>query len=317
LLLRRRIRENRSTIGLGILVLLSLTSLASGTKGSVVSDGIHTALSVVASPFWKTLHAIEAGTSYVSGLVLSYDSARKEADALQAELHALLLGAADHDELEAENERLRAMLQFQREQPGLALLPGEVMRVPGEVISRSAGMLTVDRGSLHGVREFMCAMTKDGVVGVVTRVEPTLCKVATLHSAECRVGAMIERNRVLGVVHGSGNVMSHVCTMRYIDLKDDVRVGDTVVTSGGSGGSVLYPPGCPIGTVTGTREENALQRAATLEPAADPYRLDEVFLVMRAQTPEETLAGPQRESDIVSMAHSMPDDRPIQERYAP
>ena len=296
---------------------MSLTSLASGTKGSVVSDGVRTVVSIIASPFWKALHTIEAGTSYVSGLVLSYDSARKEADALRAELHTLMLEAADRHELKAQNERLKAMLQFEREEPGLVLLPGDVVRVPGEVISRSGGMLTVDRGSLHGVKEFMCAMTKDGVVGVVLRVEPTLCKVATLHSAECRIGAMIRRNRVLGVVHGSGNVMSHVCTMRYIDLKDEVRIGDEVVTSGGSGGSVLYPPGYPIGTVTGTREENALQRAAIVDPAADPYRLDEVFLVMRAQTPEEELAGPQRPSDIASMAHSMPDDRSLQERYAP
>lgn len=288
-------------------MLLSLASLASGTTGGVMKDGIYTAVSVVSYPFWKALNAVSDGAGYVTGLVFSYRTAREEAESARREIHLLMPQLAEREELEGQNRRLRAMLAFERSHPRFAMLPAEV-------VSRSGGMLVIDRGSLHGVREFMCAMTKDGVVGVVTRVEPTLSKVATLHSADCKIGAMIRRNRVTGVIHGSGSDYGHICSMRYIDLKDEVRVGDQVVTSRGS---ALYPAGFPIGSVTQIHEEGALQKTALVQPAADPYRLDEVFLVVKAQIPPEELAGASVEPEFASMAPTMPDSRPIQERYAP
>ncbi|MCP4640054.1 MAG: rod shape-determining protein MreC [bacterium] len=308
MLWQRRIGENRPTIILAVLVLLSVVSLAFGTSGSVVRDGIHTVILMAAHPFYKAFDAVGGGVGYVGGLLVAYDSAIDQAADLQEALDGQVPLLAQRDELLAENDRLREVIQFERSNPKLTL-------IHAEVISHSGGMLIIDRGSRHGVKMFMCAMTKDGVVGVVTRVEPTLSQVATLNSADCKIGAMIRRNRVAGMVHGSGSTVSHLCAMRYIDLKDEVVEGDEVVTSGGT----IYPAGYVIGRIAGPpREENALQRMAFVEPAADPYRLDEVALVMKAQTPGEELAGtPARIRETVSMAHTMPDKRPIQERYAP
>lgn len=280
--------------------------MASGISGSFINNGVYTAVTVAAYPFWIALDGVKRGAGYVGDFVFSYHSARREADELRHELVAVMPALAERGELQAENNRLQGMIGFTRSHSELTVLPARV-------ISRSGGILTVDRGAMHGVQEFMCAITKDGVVGVVTGVEPATSNVATLHSADCSIGARIRGSRIAGIIKGSGSAFSHICTMRYIDLKEEVREGDEVVTSGFS----AHPAGLPIGTVTGTEQENDLQWAADVEPAADPYRLDELCLVMRARIGADELAGAGPPRALSSTAATMPDTRPIQERYAP
>jgi len=198
LLLSRRIRANRPTITFVVLVTLSLASMASGTSGSLINDGLYTAVTVAAYPFWITLDGVKRGADYVGDFVFSYHSARREADELRRELFEAMPALAERGELRAENSRLQAMLRFARSRPELTVLPARV-------ISRSGGILTIDRGAMHGVQEYMCAITKDGVVGVVTRVEPATANVATLHSTDCSIGARIRGSRITGVIKGSGN----------------------------------------------------------------------------------------------------------------
>jgi rod shape-determining protein MreC len=159
----------------------------------------------------------------------------------------------------------------------------------------------------------MCAVTPDGVVGVVARVEPFQSYVYTLHHADCKVGATVRRNRVRGIVHGSGSEFSRICTMRYLDLKDDVRPGDEVVTGGGG----VFPTGYPIGKITAVHGTGSLLKTAYVEPDADPYRLDEVFIVKTAVASIEELAETAPPEAPPRSAYAMPDERPLQERFAP
>jgi rod shape-determining protein MreC len=312
LLLPRRIRDHRPTIILGVLVLLCIVSLASGTPANRISEGLRAGVSVVAHPFLEGFRAVGKAYSYAAGFVLDYEGSREEARALQHELDALQPRIADRPELLAENARLRRMVRFQRNHPRLSLMPAEVIQ-PVEVIGKSSGTLIVDRGSLHGVERFMCAMTTEGVIGVVTEVQPSLSYVSTLHSADCRIGALIQRTRAVGVVRGSGSDFSDICMMQYIDLKDSVQKGDVVVTRG----SRVFPRGLPVGSVTWVYDDGTLLKTAYIKPDADPYSVDELFLVQMAQPGLEELGGHRVPAPARSAAYSMPEGRPVQERYAP
>jgi rod shape-determining protein MreC len=214
-------------------------------------------------------------------------------------------------ETEAENARLRAMLNFQRSEERLTLKPVKV-RETG-VFGAFDGTLIIDQGWVHGVRKSMCAMTPEGIVGVVAKVEPFMSFVYTLHHPKCRIGAIIQRNRAFGIVHGSGSDFSHICRMEYIEGEEDVRVGDLVVTSGNS----VFPKGYVIGSVIAPPQgTGSLLQSVQVQPAANPYRLDEVFLLERSQPEAEELAGPQ-EATTPAGGHPMPDRRTPQERYAP
>ncbi len=336
--LSRRISENRPTIVLVALVVLSLMSLASGTKGNILSRAVSKGVSIVAFPVWQAMSAVQQRVEYATSFVVSYNASRVEAENLQRELASLVPRIADRDAIEAENRRLRAMLKFEDTQPRLDLMPADVVPLSDRplaagIISNTGGVLVIDRGSIHGVEAAMCAMTKDGVIGIVTKVEPTLAYVATLHSDECKIGAMIDRNkRVRAIVHGSGSDYSHICRMQYIDTQDIVRVGDEVLTSG----SGIFPSEYPIGKITDVQKDSSLFQEAFIEPYADPYSVDELFLVRRAQPTLAELTGAaaaSSESGIEIPAplddserkkktanagpFSMPDTRSVQERYAP
>jgi hypothetical protein len=77
----------------------------------------------------------------------------------------------------------------------------------------------------------------------------------------------------------------------------------------------------------------SLFQVAYMEPYADPYSVDEIFLVKRAQPTLMELTGLEdsepisvplpvdkdaaRRTDLRPAAFAMPDPRSIQERYAP
>ena len=304
--LSRRISENRSTVILAVLVIISLALLATGTRGSRVHSAVRTVVSVTTYPFLKALNRVEAGASYLAGLVISYDASRKEAETIRHRLAELMLHSAQRDELIQENKRLRGMIDFVRKEPRLTL-------EPVEVLESFKGIVVIDRGTLHGIRESMCALNQDGIVGLVTQTDPLTASIVTLYHTDCKVGAMIARNRVRGVVHGSSSELNPYCTMNYIDMKDDVQVGDTVVASPES----IFPTGYPIGRVVAVHETGSLWKTAEVEPAVDPYRLDEVFILQQALAQEEELAGGTQESVAAPPTPATSDDLSLQERYAP
>jgi hypothetical protein len=197
--------------------------------------------------------------------------------------------------------RLRDTLAFVRANPDLSLLPATVLQ-------RSKGMLTLDIGSMHGVKPSMCAITKDGIVGIVTLVEPTMSFVASLHHEHCRIGARAGRTRAYGVVQGSGNDVQRICDFRYVNLQDDIRPGDEVVSAGGN----VFPAELPIGRLITVQNDGDLYRKAVVRPYANPYAVDEVLLVRAAQQDVTAMAA----AEPIGM-HAMPDDRTIQERFAP
>jgi rod shape-determining protein MreC len=262
---------------------------------------------VAAHPFWIALDFIEDSYEYVAGFVLEYHQAQYEADRLRRERVALAQKAAQSEELEAERRRLRSMLEFERAEKKVTLLPAEI-------ISRSEGAFFIDQGRAHGVEPAMCVLAPDGaVVGIVSEVYALNATVLTLHNPDCKIGAMIQRNRVRGIVRGTGQVLNAICEMEYIDMKDQIGPGDRVVTMG----TGVYPAGRPIGTVMGVESGKTLQKKARVLPDANLQSIEEVFVVTQALVPAEEMTARPRPQGAVSRAHQMPDERSLQERYAP
>jgi rod shape-determining protein MreC len=286
--------------------MLSLASLAMGAQTSLIRDGIHTVVSITKYPFLKVMNAAERAVDYAGGLVFSYNNAFEEARVVRERLANVMQHASERGELLSENQRLRRMLGFVRNEQGISL-------EPVAVIEAFKGHLTIDRGSVHGIVDPMCAVTDEGVVGVVTQVDPLSSNLITLHNPECKISAMIDRNRVRGIIHGSNSDLSRYCTLRYIDMKDDVRRNDLVVASPGS----MFPTGFPIGRIAEIEETGSLWKLAYVEPIVDPYRLDEVFVLRQAVAPPDEMAGPLAREADGSVAPPVPDTRPLQQRYAP
>jgi rod shape-determining protein MreC len=318
----RILSEHRPVVVLIALVGASLLSLIRGTEPSVVQRGVVRAIAATAYPFLSAKNRVSGTVSRAYHFVAEYETMQDENRGLSVEVARLKNGVARLAALEGENGRLRGMLNFTRSRPQLTL-------EPVSVLESYKGMIRIDRGAVNGVRPSMAVITDEGVVGVVTEVADFTSTVATLHHMDCRVGAMVERNRLRtydGVVHSSGNDLSRICTMEYIDMKEDVRVGDVVVTSPES----LFPAGYLVGRVSAVHDGGgSLWKSAEIVPAIDPYKLDEVFLVRRDIEDPSYLAGSrgdfladtaaaQAAADrAVARGGETPDTRTLQERFAP
>jgi len=312
LAITRIMAEHRAEVILGTLSFLSLVSLLSGTSATFIQRGLTRVVSLSSYPFLAARTSLEEGVGYTFDFVGRYDELREEADENKLLRSRLQTTLARGEELAAENRRLRDVLDFARTEARLTL-------TPVRIIENLRGMLTIDRGRMHGIKPRMAVITEDGVVGIVTEAQDITASVATLHHRDCRIAAMVHRNRIRaydGVVKASPDY-SYICSMEFIDMKNDVRLGDLVVTSPESN----FPAGLPVGTVDAVRESaGALWRWAEIKPAVDPYALDEALVVTRS-VPESTFLanGVHRDTyrEATSLAPTMPDERPIQERLAP
>lgn len=320
--LLRMLSEHRPKVVFAVLVTLSVVSLLVGSQGSLIQQGLYRMVSAVSYPFLVVREAAAGAGAWGWGLVAGYTQLETERSALREQLTAARAAAAAVRELEAENRALRDALRFVRETPELVL-------EPARVLERYKGMLRIDRGSRHGVRTGMGVVAPEGVVGIVSETADFMSTVATLHHMDCRVGAMVLRNRLRaydGVIHPAGTDLSGLCTMEYIDMKEDVRVGDLVVTSAES----VFPAGLPIGRVSAVNSvEGSLYKSAEVTVFTDPYRLDIVFLVRRSVDDPAWLAGPDQDylalyeaersetGEPVAGGTPGPDIRPLPERLAP
>jgi rod shape-determining protein MreC len=243
------------------------------------------------------------GAGNLTEMVADYNYAQARVDLLKEELAVLQQRTKAQEGVAQENHRLRQMMDFRRGQPRLTFIAAEVLGI-------ERGIVTIDRGSTNGIQEGMCALTKDGIVGSVIRVEPFTSFVASLHHPDCRIGVKIKRSRVRGVVRGTGSARSHLCELQYILESDDVLKGDEVVTGEWS----IFPSGFPVGRVASVHGSQSLLRTAVIQPAVNLYALDELFIVESA--------APERRDDpqgpgTVAATYTLPDTSTLQERLAP
>ena len=193
----------------------------------------------------------------------------------------------------AENERLKVQLgalqvEFQQERARaerarqLERLLGfrndlNIDTLPAEVIGAGATsdfrVLTIDRGSKNGVVTNMAVIAPTGVVGRVVTPTHHASKVQLLIDRNAAAGALVERTRAQGIVVGKGEV---IIRMDFVAATADVKIGDTIVTSGIDG---IYPRGFVIGKVESVGSGNGIYKTVEVRPSVDFSRLEEVLVV--------------------------------------
>ena len=127
-----------------------------------------------------------------------------------------------------------------------------------------------------------------GLVGKVTDVGATWCKVTSIIDGSMNVSVMVERTRDNGIVKGSLAVGSdgYNLELSYLPSGSDLVPGDKIVTSGLGGGS--YPKAISVGIVTEVirRTDDSEMRNAIVEPSVDFLHLEEVMVLIEASGEE-------------------------------
>jgi rod shape-determining protein MreC len=141
-----------------------------------------------------------------------------------------------------ENDQLRALVNWQRQQPWKLK--------PANVVTRDPAnwwhTVQIDLGSRDGVRENLPVLTSDGLIGRVSSVGVTRSQVVLIDDPNCRVSARVENPaHDTGIISPSGPLDNSLVELTYLSSSANLKPGQNVLTSGLG----VFPPGIPIGLV--------------------------------------------------------------------
>ena len=195
------------------------------------------------------------------------DQLRREVDRLREE-KTRLIGVLQ------ENARLRQMVGFQQGHPEFELAPA---RVVGRDVTPYFRVEKIRIESDADIQPRMPVVAPDGVVGQIHRVYDNYADVVLVADPRSRIDAINQRNRALGIVEGLGHAADYRARMAYMEERDRLEPGDTLVTSGMG---EFFPRELPLGTVVEVEfGEDRLFQDVVVEPAVDLARVEEVFVI--------------------------------------
>jgi rod shape-determining protein MreC len=201
---------------------------------------------------------------------------RNENAQLKRDLAATKLLLQQERALARRTDALSRLLEL-KTRTRLETMAAEVIAGPATPDFRT---ITIGKGTAAGIRPDMGVLAPNGVVGRVIVPSASASKVQLLIDRNAAAGALVERSRSQGVVLGEGD-----STMRldFISSTADIKVGDTIVTSGVDG---IYPKGFLIGKVEKVERSGASYKNIQVQPAVDFSTLEDVLVVLTPTLPE-------------------------------
>jgi len=187
---------------------------------------------------------------------------------LQSEINILKTRLLDYGEKQQEIIRLRELLGFAQHFQGAHV----VAEVVGTRSYPSFKTLRISKGKRNGVKVGMPAVTAEGVVGRVIRAGQNFADVHLLIDSNFNLDVLLQRTRIRGVLKGAD---TH--SVLKLNRRAEVRIGDTLVTSGIIGG---FAQGLPVGKVIRiSYESDNISQTITVEPWTDFDRVEEVIIL--------------------------------------
>ena len=142
-------------------------------------------------------------------------------------------------QLEAENERLRKLLDVKNRQKANGRV-AQILYAARDPFSRR---VVADKGQQDKIVAGQPVVDELGLVGQVTRVFPFVSEITLITDKDQAVPVQIVRNGLRSVVFGLGNGQLE---LRFMPANADVQNGDLLVTSGLDG---IFLPGLPVAKV--------------------------------------------------------------------
>lgn len=270
-----------------LIVLLVIAIFCLGLARFTVRFSGGTAVKEVLAPLQGGVMSLWRGVSSTFQYVGRARQIKQENERLQEQVRELTWENNRLHEYVYENRRLLKLLDFKERNAKRFTLLGA--RVIGRVPNNQYGILTVDRGSVDGVRKDQVVVSDAGLVGRIIAVGPHTSDVLLILDRDGAAGAMVQESRTPGVVEGGKDEPG---LLRMVDLPYDAKLkkGEVVVTSGLGG---IFPRGIPIGEIVKFENQGSeLDKYALVRPYVDFNRLEEVLIITGVREVPEPVEGP-------------------------
>ncbi len=266
--------SKKTMVAVGAVVLIGLYiivfSFSYLRKSSVGDAATRTAL-FIASPFQS---AFSSGMNFMDDIWTHYFfliSVSRENDELKKELALAVSKNNECREIELSNDRLVEFVKLKQHSP----FKLEAAQVIAKDSSPWYKTIIIDKGMDDNVISGCPVMVPEGIVGYVLNASDKYSKVLLIIDRNSSADALVQRTRARGIAQGSAR---RLCQFDYALRKLDIRIGDTVVTSGFDG---IYPKGLRIGYISKViRRNSGLFQDVELTPYVDFTKLEEVMIIL-------------------------------------
>ena len=259
----------------GIAVFLAAIMAYAGANGPLTAAP-QEILSVAVAPFQRAAAAVSNGVSSLWEKYTNIDAILEENEKLTTENAELRGQMVDYDKLKAENEAYKALTNIQEQHPEMSYVSSFVI---GRDPLDSFYGFTLDKGSLDGVEANDAITSDEGyLLGVVTEVDLTSCKVMTILHPSFNAAGVVSRTRDNGIITGSADYAAEgLCILSNLSRSTLTKANDQVITTGLGG---VFPPDVLVGVVQElVPEASGKSTIAVLKPGADPRTVKHVFII--------------------------------------
>lgn len=206
---------------------------------------------------------------------------QQENEALKREQVAVAGALLRQEQLDLENQRLRALLEMRERHTGQGVV-AEILYAARDPFSRR---IIIDKGTHHQVSAGQAVVDESGLVGQVTRAYPLRSEVTLLSDKNQAVPVQIVRSGLRAVLFGVGDGQLE---LRFLAANADVKGGDLIVTSGLDG---VYPPGLPVARVAQVDRDASFAFARILcVPVGGVEKHNQVLVLGSRPVPDDMAA---------------------------
>ena len=258
-------------VGVILLIAINIIVLSINKRHGDLPYGIGRIAIYTIAPFQN---AVTHSIRFVKNVWSQYFfliSVTKENENLKKALSYAIEENEKRTETELTNYRLRKLLNFKKTIDH-QVLPAEIV---GKDPSPWYQAILIDKGKSDGVEKGQSVVIPEGIAGQVTEVLNNYSKVLLIIDQNSAVDALVQRTRARGVIKGDS---TDRYLFKYVLRKHDVRVGDTIVSSGLDG---VFPKGLRIGYVSEVvKPSSGIFQDVTVAPFIDFEKLEEVLVLL-------------------------------------
>ncbi|WP_244312032.1 rod shape-determining protein MreC [Marinobacter vulgaris] len=222
-----------------LIIVLSAVLIVADSRFNQVTE-IRSAIGTGLAPVHWLGNAPSELSDWVAGLFTSKDELQAENEELRARLLILERRALKYAALASENNELRRLMNSSEVLDDRVIV-GEVVAVSPDPFSHE---VVINRGSRDGVEVGQAILDANGLMGQVQQTSSFTSRVLLVSDSSHAVPVEVVRNGLRAILLGNGDTDS----LELVHVPDtaDIREGDLLVSSGLGG---RFPKGYPVAEV--------------------------------------------------------------------
>ena len=112
--------------------------------------------------------------------------------------------------------------------------------------------LTIDKGSIQGVKQDQGVINSKGIIGITNSVSNNYATVLSILNDNSKINVKLLNNFYFGTLEWDGNDYN-VLQLVDLPIQANIKKSDTIITGGKS---TIFPEGIPVGSILDFSKEN-------------------------------------------------------------